>query len=158
MSRYILTEKIKKILEARGYGDTFICVECGIQNKDGVEICFKCGGKVEERHIGLVCKICDCQLISGLSKEQAVKKNRLEDMGEEIESKQQRRGKSKLYHASCYDKSHFEPKDEEEISDEELEKFFSLPRKHKKMSHKVKKNQRKRKRRKEKKRRLEGTK
>lgn len=119
MSRYILTEKIKKILEARGYE--------------------------------LVCKICDCPLIAGLSREQAEKENRPEAMGEEIESKQQRRGKSKLYHASCYDKSHFQSEEKEE-TDEELEKFFSLPTRHKAMSRKLikrkhKRNKRKRKRR-----------
>ena len=151
MSRYILTEKIKKILEARGYGDVFLCIDCGLQNKDGVETCYKCNGKVEKRRIGLVCKICDCPLIAGLSEKQAKSENRLEAMGEEIESKQQRRGKSKLYHASCYDKSHFETKDNEEITDEELENFFSLPR-HKKMSRKSVKNKKKRKRRKAKER------
>lgn len=151
MSRYILTEKIKKILEARGYGDISICIGCGTQYKDGVEICHKCDGKVEKQHVGLICKICDCPLIAGLSKKQAREENRPEAMGEEIESKQQRRGKSKLYHSSCYDVSHFEPKNDEEITDEELENFFSLPR-HKKLSRKSIKKKKKRKRRKDKER------
>lgn len=143
MSRYILTEKIKKILEARGYGDIYICIDCGVQNKYKVKTCYKCGGEIERRRVGLICKICDCPLIAGLSEKEAKEENRLEAMGEEIESKQQRRGKSKLYHASCYDKSHLET--DMAVTDEELDKFFSLPKKHKKMSHKSKKKQRKRK-------------
>ena len=77
MSRYVLTERTKKILEARKYK--------------------------------LVCKICDCPLL----------------VGDEIESKQQRRGMSKLYHASCYDASFMELPD---VTDEEVEKFFSRPK------------------------------
>jgi len=136
MSRYDLTEKIKKILEARGYGELFICIECGLQNKDEEKTCYRCGGKVEKRKVGLICKICECPLL----------------VGEEIESKQQRRGKSKLYHAKCYDDSHFKSEYGDE-TDEEVEKFFSLPR-HKAMSRKLikkrhKRNKKKRKRRRE---------
>lgn len=77
MSRYVLTDRTKKILEARGYK--------------------------------LACKICDCPLL----------------VGDEIESKQQRRGKSKLYHASCYDNSFIELPD---VTDEEVERFFGRPK------------------------------
>jgi len=70
MSHYILTEKMSKILKARG--------------------------------ILLICKICGCPIL----------------VGDEVESKQQRRGKTKLYHKKCYEDSHIESS----ISDEEIEK------------------------------------
>lgn len=38
----------------------------------------------------LTCKICCCPIL----------------VGDEVESKQQRRGKTKFYHARCYDGSH----------------------------------------------------
>ena len=78
MSRYKLSKKIKKILEARGYD--------------------------------LCCKICEIPI----------------HVGELVESKQQRRGKCKLYHAICYDKSELDvPND---YTDEEVDKFFKRPK------------------------------
>ena len=77
MSRYKLSKKIRKILEARGYE--------------------------------LICKICSTLI----------------DVGELVESKQQRRGKCKLYHAICYDKSMLDIPDD--YTDEEVEKFFKRP-------------------------------
>lgn len=47
---------------------------------------------LETRGYKLICKICDCPIL----------------VGDEVESKQQRRGKSKLYHATCYDKSMYD--------------------------------------------------
>lgn len=78
MSRYKMTRKIRRILEARDYE--------------------------------LVCKVCSCPL----------------QIGDMIESKQQRRGKSKLYHALCYDGSELDiPNGEHD--DEELKTFFARP-------------------------------
>lgn len=70
----------------------------------------------------LVCKICDCPLNPGLSRKEAIKQGKLELLGDEIESKQQRRGKSKLYHKKCYDDSHQDIGNGE--TDEEIEAFF----------------------------------
>jgi len=108
MSRYILTERTKKILEARGYDEHFVCVKCGMLCFESKK-CMKCSGSVIIKKIGLICKICDCPLL----------------VGDEIESKQQRRGKSKLYHANCYDGSFMELPD---VTDEEVEQFFSRPK------------------------------
>jgi hypothetical protein len=63
MGHYTLSEKMNKILKARG--------------------------------IILVCKICDCPIL----------------VGDEVESKQQRRGKTKLYHKQCYEDSHIDVPD-----------------------------------------------
>jgi hypothetical protein len=82
MGRYILTDKMSKIMRAR--------------------------------KIILVCKICGCPLLAGLSKKEAEKLGKPELMGDEVESKQQRRGKTKLYHAKCYDDSHFDSPDDGE--------------------------------------------
>lgn len=86
MGRYVLTKKIRKILEAQDY-----------------ELC---------------CKICFCPL----------------QVGEMLETKQQRRGRSKFYHAKCYDDSFIEtpdltPEEEAEIDrDMELaKKYFKRP-------------------------------
>lgn len=79
MSRYRLSKKIRKILEARGYE--------------------------------LICKICGTLI----------------DVGELVESKQQRRGKCKLYHAVCYDNSMLDIPDDYSDSDEEVDKFFKRP-------------------------------
>jgi hypothetical protein len=70
MSHYVLTEKMSKILKARG--------------------------------IILICKICGCPIL----------------VGDEVESKQQRRGKTKLYHLKCYEDSHIDSS----IPNEEIEK------------------------------------
>lgn len=49
----------------------------------------------ETRRIPLVCKLCDCPI----------------QVGEQIESKQQSKGKIKLYHSICYDDSHIDVPD-----------------------------------------------
>lgn len=79
MGTYILTEKIYKILKARGFSMT--------------------------------CKICECPLQAGLSEAEAKKLKKPELIGDKIESKQQRRGKAKLYHSKCYEASHYDLKD-----------------------------------------------
>jgi len=79
MSRYILTRKVKKIMEQRSYQ--------------------------------LICKICEVPIL-------------VDDC---VESKQQRRGKSKLYHCECYDKSHIDIPDNG-TTDEEVERFFKRPK------------------------------
>ena len=66
MGHYILSEKMSKILKARG--------------------------------IILTCKICECPIL----------------VGDEVESKQQRRGKTKLYHKKCYEDSHIDVPDSED--------------------------------------------
>ena len=86
MSRYILTVKMKKILEARGHK--------------------------------LICKICLCPLIAGLSKKEAERTGQLDQMGDEIESKQQRKGKCKFYHAKCYDDSMYDIPNGEDDNDD----------------------------------------
>lgn len=93
MSRYILTKKMKKILEARGHK--------------------------------LVCKICECPLIAGLSRKEAEEHGQPELMGDEIESKQQRKGKCKFYHAKCYDESHMDIPNGEDNDDDNF--FKSCP-------------------------------
>lgn len=65
---------------------------------------------LEKRGYKLVCKICEIPLL----------------VGDEIESKQQRRGKSKLYHSKCYDSSEYDIPDGEN-DDEELKTFFQIP-------------------------------
>jgi len=89
ISRYILTVKMKKILDARGHN--------------------------------LICKICRCPLIAGLSRKEAEKRGDLELMGDEIESKQQRKGKCKFYHAKCYDDSMYDVPN----GDDDDEDFFA---------------------------------
>ena len=55
----------------------------------------------DTRKIPLICKICDCPI----------------QVGQEIESKQQSKGRIKLYHSKCYDDSHIDvpdvPEDDE---------------------------------------------
>jgi hypothetical protein len=81
---------------------------------------------LRSRGYDLICKHCDCPLISGLSRAEAEKLDKPDMLGDEIESKQQRRGKSKLYHKKCYDDSHIDiPIGEED--DKELEDFFRRP-------------------------------
>jgi len=75
MSRYILSKKMKKILEARGHN--------------------------------LVCKICECPIL----------------VGDLVESKQQRKGKCKFYHAKCYDDSMFDIPNGDDDDDD----FFACP-------------------------------
>ena len=52
----------------------------------------------DTRGIPLICKICTCPI----------------QVGQEIESKQQSRGKIKLYHSKCYEDSHMDVPDVEE--------------------------------------------
>jgi hypothetical protein len=81
---------------------------------------------LRSRGYDLICKHCGCPLISGLSRAEAEKLGKLDMLGDEIESKQQRRGKSKLYHKKCYDESHIDiPAGEND--DKELEDFFKRP-------------------------------
>ena len=63
---------------------------------------------LEARGHKLECKICGCPLIAGLSRKEAEKRGQPEMMGDEIESKQQRKGKCKFYHAKCYDDSMYD--------------------------------------------------
>ena len=93
MSRYILTEKMKKILEGRGHN--------------------------------LICKICDCPLMAGLSEKEALKLGKPELIGDLIESKQQRKGKCKFYHAKCYDDSMYDLPNGEDDDDD----FFACIKK-----------------------------
>jgi len=87
MGRYVLTKKIKKILEAQDYE--------------------------------LICKICSCPLL----------------VGDKLETKQQRRGRSKFYHAKCYDDSFYDapdltPEEEAEIDrdmEEAKKRYFKRP-------------------------------
>ncbi len=81
---------------------------------------------LRSRGYDLICKHCGCPLISGLSRKEAEALGKPEMMGDEIESKQQRRGKSKLYHKKCYDESHYDVPDGEN-DDKELEDFFKRP-------------------------------
>jgi len=50
---------------------------------------------LKSRGIILICKICCCPIL----------------VGDEVESKQQRRGKTKLYHKKCYEDSHYDVPD-----------------------------------------------
>jgi len=59
----------------------------------------------------LICKICTCPIL----------------VGDVVESKQQRRGKVKLYHAKCYDDSFIDIPDDG-MTDDEVERFFKIPK------------------------------
>lgn len=89
---------------------------------------------LETRGFILICKICECPI----------------QVGDWVESKAQRRGQSKLYHATCYDKSHFESDDDEEGNWKKIGDTWilqDLPKKTRKSSNKFKKKkQRKNKR------------
>lgn len=83
---------------------------------------------LETRGYLLICKICECPIL----------------VGDEVESKQQRRGKSKLYHVKCYDKSMLETEDNNHNGNNNGWKqkedgtwvLQGLPRKHRKEQHK----------------------
>lgn len=64
---------------------------------------------LRSRGYNLICKYCECPIL----------------VRDEVESKQQRRGKSKLYHKKCYEDSHHDIQDES--TDEELKNFFKRP-------------------------------
>lgn len=80
---------------------------------------------LEARGHNLVCKICDCPLIAGLSRKEAERIGRLDQMGDEVESKQQRKGKCKFYHAKCYDDSMYDIPNGEDDDDDDF--FKSCP-------------------------------
>lgn len=73
---------------------------------------------LEGRGHNLICKICGCPLMAGLSRKQAEKLGKPELMGDEVESKQQRKGKCKFYHAKCYDESMYDLPNGEEDDDD----------------------------------------
>lgn len=70
--------------------------------------------RLESKGHLLICKICECPLIAGLSEKEAKESGHPESMGDWIESKQQRKGKCKFYHAKCYDQSHYDVEDSPE--------------------------------------------
>ena len=66
---------------------------------------------LHSRGYNLICKYSECPIL----------------VGDEVESKQQRRGKSKLYHKKCYEDSHHDVPDDG-CSDKEVAEFFKRPK------------------------------